>query len=104
MEGRTLRSWADQLLVWYLIAHATLLIFIVLSAPALDARSGLLTIAGLLTVLVALLRATRLGVGVDPEGLTIFNYFATHDIAWSEIVSATLQPMASGCVLRTERP
>lgn len=92
VEGRTLRTRADQFLVWYLIAHATVLFFFVLPDPALDAGTRLVLIAGLLTVLVALLRATRLGVAVDPEGVTIFNYFATHDIAWSEIVSATATP------------
>ncbi len=79
--------------MWFCIAAAVgvpaIFLSSVISGPAPQPMEILITGAIGLAFAAAFLRATRMRVEFDPDGLMVFDYIATRHMGWDELADVT---------------
>lgn len=81
-------------LLWTLVASPVVYAATAVPGPAWIS-GGLSAMSAVAIVYTGVLRARRLSLAVDSEGLSVRNFFGDYAYSWSEIASVTLRRFAS---------
>ncbi len=91
-RARKLRYRYHYVLCWYFAVFGTWLLFGELTVSPDRGLQHYWRIGWSIIIIVGCLRATRLRIEVDDEGIAAFNFFSTQRTRWSEIVNVSAQP------------